>query len=98
MAVLESARRHTGAARARAGFGSHQPPSTNKFGRRALGHIHDTGVAGLMFPREIHDQLIFNGWAKQHGGGFVGVVSYHIREPEDVPGVVELFRMNYERA
>ena len=51
-----------------------------------------------MFPREIHDRLFFNGLAKQHGGGFVGVVSYHIREPEDVPGVVELFRMNYERA
>jgi hypothetical protein len=25
-------------------------------------------------------------------------VSYHIRGPEDVPGAVELFRMNYERA
>jgi hypothetical protein len=25
-------------------------------------------------------------------------VSYHIREPEDVPKVVELFRMSYERA
>ena len=69
-----------------------------KFGRRALGHIHDTGVADLTFPREIHDQLISDGWAKPHGGGFAGVVSYHIREPEDVPRVVELFRMNYERA
>ena len=61
------------------------PPATvYKFGRRALG--------------EIHDQLISDGWAKQHGGGFAGVVSYHIRELEDVPEVVELFRMNYERA
>ena len=25
-------------------------------------------------------------------------MSYHIREPEDVPGAVELFRMSYERA
>jgi hypothetical protein len=25
-------------------------------------------------------------------------VSYHIREPEDVPKVVDLFRMSYERA
>ena len=75
------------------------PPATvYKFGRRALGHIHDTGVADLTFPREIHDQLISDGWAKPHGAGFAGVVSYHIREPEDVPGVVELFRMNYERA
>src|SRR3712207_9192092 len=57
-AGLEPARRHTGAARARAGYGSHQQPSTNKFGRRALGHIHDTGVAGLTLPREIHNRLI----------------------------------------
>jgi hypothetical protein len=26
------------------------------------------------------------------------VVSYHIREPDDVPKVVELLRMSYERA
>ena len=76
------------------------PPATvYKFGRRALGHIHDnTGVADLTFPREIHDELISDGRAKPHGTGFAGVVSYHIREPEDVPRVVELFRMNYERA
>lgn len=75
------------------------PPFTAyKFGRRALGHIHDTGVADLAFPRGIHDELIAGGRARPHGAGFAGVVSYHIREPEDVPGVVELFRMNYERA
>ncbi|CAN5204517.1 hypothetical protein BH24ACT19_BH24ACT19_03340 [soil metagenome] len=75
------------------------PPATvYKFGRRALGHIHDTGVADLTFPRGIHDELISDGRAKPHGAGFAGVVSYHIREPEDVPGAVELFRMNYERA
>ena len=35
------------------------PPATvYKFGRRALGPIHDTGVADLVFPREIHDELI----------------------------------------
>ena len=74
------------------------PAAVYKFGRRALGHIHDIGMADLTLPREIHDQLISDGWAKQHGGGFAGVVSYHIRDPEDVPGVVKLFRMNYERA
>ena len=75
------------------------PPATvYKFGRRALGHIHDTGVADLTFTREIHDELISDGRAKPHGAGFAGVVSYHIREPEDVPGAVELFRMNYDRA
>ena len=75
------------------------PPATvYKFGRRALGHIHDTGVADLAFTRGIHDQLISDGRAKPHAAGFAGVVSYRIREPEDVPGVLELFRMSYDRA
>jgi Luciferase len=64
----------------------------------AAGHIHHTGVADLAFPREIHDELISDGRAKPHGAGFPGVVSYPIREPEDVPGAVALFRMNYDRA
>src|ERR671914_2896867 len=75
------------------------PPATvYRFGRRHIGHIHDTGVADLTFPREIHDELISDGRAKPHGAGFPAVVSYHIREPEDVPGALELFRMSYERA
>jgi len=75
------------------------PPATvYKLGRRALGHIHDTGLADLTFPREIHDQLISDSRAKPHGAGFAGVVSYHVREPEDMPRVVELFRMSYDRA
>ncbi len=74
------------------------PAAVYKFGRRALGHVHDTGVADLPFPREIHDELISEGRAKPHGAGFAGVVSFHVRGPEDVPGAVELFRMNYERA
>jgi Family of unknown function (DUF5519) len=75
------------------------PPATvYRFGRRQIGHIHDTGVADLTFPREIHDELISDGRARPHPAGFASVVSYHIREPEDVPRVVELFRMSYERA
>jgi hypothetical protein len=75
------------------------PPATvYRFGRRQIGHIHHTtGVADLI-PREIHDELISDGWAKPHGAGFANVVSYHVREPEDVPMVLELFRMSYERA
>jgi hypothetical protein len=73
------------------------PATVYKFGRSVLGHIHNIGVADFMFPREIHDELISDGRAKPHGAGFAGVVSYRIREPEDVPGAVELFRMNYER-
>jgi hypothetical protein len=86
-----------GGGRGRGGFWV--PPATvYRFGRRQIGHIHDTGVADLTFPREIHDELISDGRARPHGAGFANVVSYHIRESEDVPRVVELFRMSYERA
>ena len=76
------------------------PPATvYRFGRRQIGHIHHTtGVADITFPRKVHDELISDGRAKPHAAGFANVVSYHIREPEDVRRVVELFRMSYERA
>lgn len=84
----------------RASFGAKPvPPATvYRFGRRQIGHIHNTGVADLTFPREIHDKLISDGRAKPHEAGFAAVVSYHFREPEDVPKVVELFRISYEHA
>ena len=74
------------------------PASVFRFGRREIGHLHHTGEADLPFPRKIHDELIAAGRAKPHGAGFAGVVTYTIRSPHDVPGAVELFRMNYERA
>jgi hypothetical protein len=86
-----------GGGRGRGGFWV--PPATvYRFGRRQIGHIHTTGVADLTFPRKIHDELISDGRAKPHGARFANVVSYHIREPEDVPRVVKLFDMSYERA
>jgi Family of unknown function (DUF5519) len=81
------------------GGGYRVPPATvYRFGRRQIGHIHDTGVADLTFPRAVHDELISDGLAEPHRGGFPAVVSYYIREPEDVPGALDLFRMSYERA
>jgi luciferase-like monooxygenase len=78
---------------------SRVPPATvYRFGRRQSGHIHLTRIADLTFPREVHDELISDGRAEPHAAGFANVVSYHIREPEDVPKVVELLRMSYERA
>ena len=52
-----------GGGRVRGGFWV--PPATvYRFGRRHIGHIHDTGVADLVFPKEIHDELISDGRAK----------------------------------
>ena len=86
-----------GGGRGRGGFWV--PPATvYRFGRRQIGHVHDTGVADLAFPKGIHDRLISEGRARPHGAGFSGVVSYHVRGPTDVPEVVKLFRMSYDRA
>ena len=91
-----SAERHGGGS-GRGGF--RVPPATVfRFGRRHIGHIHDTGVADITFPRKVHDALVSEGRARPHAAGFAGVVSYQVRVPEDVPRVVELFRMGYDRA
>ena len=55
-------------------------------------------MADLPLPGAVHDELISDGLAEPHRGGFPATVSYYIRGPEDVPGAVELFRMNYDRA
>jgi Family of unknown function (DUF5519) len=81
------------------GGGFRVPPATvYRLGRRQIGHIHDTGVADLTFPRTVHDELISDGLAEPHRGGFPAVVSYYIRGPEDVQGALDLFRMSYDRA
>jgi hypothetical protein len=69
-----------------------------RFGRRHIGHVHHDGVADIPFPRAVHDELISNGLAEPHRGGFPATVSYRIRESADVSGAVELFRMSYDRA
>jgi len=72
--------------------------SVYRFGRRQIGHVHHDGVADLPFPRAVHDELISQGLAEPHRGGFPAVVSYYLRDPEDVPGAVDLFRTSYDRA
>ena len=66
-------------------------------GRRQIGHIHHDGVADVQFPKALHDELIATGRAEPHRGGFAAVVSYAIRQPDDVPGVLELFRLSFDR-
>jgi hypothetical protein len=69
-----------------------------RFGKRHIGHIHHDGVADIEFTREVRDGIVASGRAEPHRGGFPKVVSLRIKTPEDVPELVELFRMGYERA
>jgi hypothetical protein len=75
------------------------PPGTSyRLGGRELGHIHVTGEADLPFTRVLRDRLIAEGRAHAHAAGFPGVVTREVRGPDDLPAVLALFRMNYDRA
>jgi len=69
-----------------------------RFGRRELGHVHGNRLADLPFPLLVRDELVAAGRADPHHiHGESGWVSVYITGAADVPRVIELFRMNYER-
>ncbi|CAA9488319.1 MAG: hypothetical protein AVDCRST_MAG25-3216 [uncultured Rubrobacteraceae bacterium] len=70
-----------------------------RVGRRQIGHVHDDGHADFRFPKEVRDYLIRTGRATAHPAfpNSRTTVSYRIRNTEDLPGALELFRTSYER-
>ena len=68
-------------------------------GRRELGHLHGSRLADLPFPVRVREQLVAEGKAQPHhilpDSGWVSVA---IRSAADVPAVVALFRLSYERS
>jgi hypothetical protein len=70
-----------------------------RVGRRELGHLHGSRLADLPFPLLVRNDLVAAGRAEPHHVfPDSGWVSVHIDSERDVARVVELFRMNYERA
>jgi hypothetical protein len=73
-----------------------------RFGRRQIGHVHhnEGSLADFSCPKEVREELIRSGRAIPHPAfpDNQTVASYRVRSTEDVPGAVELFRINYERA
>jgi hypothetical protein len=69
-----------------------------RVGRRELGHLHGSRLADLPFPVAVRNELIASGSAERHhilpNSGWV---SRWIRGEADTEGVIELFRLNYER-
>src|SRR5207253_483606 len=65
---------------------------------REIGHLHGDRLADLPFPTRIRDELIASGRARPHhvlpDTGWVTVPIHR----DDVDGVIELFRLSYERA
>lgn len=69
-----------------------------RVGRRELGHLHGNGLADLPFPLLVRNDIVAAGRAQPHHiYPDSGWVSYVIRGEEDVPRVLELFRLNYDR-
>ena len=69
------------------------------YGRIELGHLHGSSFADLPFPKKVRDALIAEGRAKVHDPlPNSGWVRRPMQRLEDVLDVIELFRMNYERA
>ena len=68
------------------------------YGRREMGHVHGDRLADLPLPRKLHDEVIAAGRAQPHHVlPQSGWVSCWMDGPEDAAGVIELFRMQYER-
>jgi len=69
-----------------------------RYGRREMGHVHGDRLADLPLPRKLHDEVIADGRARPHHVlPQSGWVSCSMDGPADAAGVIELFRMQYER-
>ncbi len=63
-----------------------------------LGHLHGSRQADLPFPVRVREELVAAGRASPHHIlPQTGWVSYHITGPESIPGLLDLFRLNYDR-
>jgi hypothetical protein len=68
------------------------------YGKKEMGHVHGDRLADLPVPRRLRDELIATGRAHPHHVvPDTGWISVWIEGPDDVPAVIELFRMQYER-
>ena len=68
------------------------------YGKKEMGHVHGDRLADLPMPRPLHDELIASGRAQPHHIlPETGWISVWIDGPGDVSGVIELFRMQYDR-
>jgi hypothetical protein len=68
-------------------------------GKVELGHLHGATVAHLPFPRRLRDSLIASGHVTPHPMfPKSGWVERRITGPDDLVKVIDLFRMNYDRA
>jgi hypothetical protein len=70
-----------------------------RLNKREMGHLHGDRLVDLPFPMNIRNELVNSGRVSPHHVlPKSGWVSYWLNKgEEDVPAVVELFRMRYEQ-
>jgi hypothetical protein len=93
-AIVEEVASWPGVTMARHRFGG----TEFRYGRRELGHLQDNRLADLPFPLLVRDDLVATHRAEPHHiHPESGWVSYFIGDETDVPRVIALFRLNYDR-
>lgn len=69
-----------------------------RVGMREIGHVHIGGVADLLVSVRLRRDLVAAGRAQPHHTlPHSGWISFRLRSENDLPAVIELFRLNYER-
>jgi len=66
-------------------------------GKRELGHLHGERVAHFAFPRALRAELLEQGRVVPHPVDSPGLAARALASEDDVAGVVELLRLNYDR-
>ncbi len=69
-------------------------------GRREIGHLHGDRAAHFSFPKEVWDELRRDGRVAPHPvfPDARGPAARRIESEDDVREVIELLRLNYDRA
>jgi hypothetical protein len=69
-------------------------------GRVELGHLHGDRSAHFVFPRDVWAELYEQGRVVDHPmfPGKPGICARRIENQDDVRDVIELLRLNYDRA
>jgi luciferase-like monooxygenase len=69
-----------------------------KFGGREIGHLHGDHAAHFGFPKRVWAELLEQGRVVRHPIDHPGWAARRIEDEADIREVIELLRMNYDRA
>lgn len=70
-----------------------------RLGRREIGHIHGDHLVDIPFPKRFRDEVLAEGYAQPHHIlPDSGWVSCYLRQPDDLPKVIQLLQRSYNLA